>query len=182
MDWLSWNLGLNHLRSFLDEGLDAFACPSGNFHNRAANGFSKDFRIEDISVSPRDVHHIDGHEDGNPQFHELCRQVEVAFKVAAINDIQDGIRPFLYEVGAGNDFFQGVRGKGIDPRQVLDEDLGMTNQGPFLFFNRNARPVANELIGSSEGIEQGRFARIRFPARAILYCIIKPSFQKVAID
>ena len=75
----------------LDEGLDAFACPSGNFHNRAANGFSKDFRIEDISVSPRDVHHIDGHEDGNPQFHELCRQVEVAFKVAAINDIQDGI-------------------------------------------------------------------------------------------
>ena len=69
------------------------------------------------------VHHIDGHDHRQTDLHQLCRKVEVTFQIRAIDDIQDDVRLFVHQIVSGDFFFECIRRKGIDPRQILDDDV-----------------------------------------------------------
>ncbi len=163
----------------ISQFFDAGAGTGRNLKHRAAHGFSKRLRVDDVPVGTDHIHHVDGHDDRDPQFHQLGRQVQVPFQVGAVHDVQDRIGAFRDEIRTGNNFFQGVRGKGIDTRQILEQHVRMTDQGTFFLFDSNAGPVADELVGTRQGVEQCRFAGIRVPGKGNLKLHNKPSFQVV---
>ena len=65
------------------------------------------------------------------------------------------------QIVTGNDFFQSVRGKGIDAGKVHDDDILVLLEAAFLLFNGNAGPVADELVGAGQRVEQRGFAAVR---------------------
>ena len=67
----------------------------------------------------------------------------------------------LDQIVTGDDFLQRVRRQGIDAGQVGDDDVVMLLQLAFLLLHGDARPVADELVGTGQGIEQRGFAAVR---------------------
>ena len=116
--------------------------------------------IDLVAVLADNVHHVDGDDHGDTQLGQLGGQVQVPLQVGAVDDVQDGIRPLLDQVVPGHHFLHGVRRQGINAGQVGDGHIGMLFQLTFLFLHRNAGPVAHELVGTGEGIEQGGFAAV----------------------
>ena len=66
----------------------------------------------------------------------------------------------LDQVIPGDNFLHGVRRQRINAGQVSDGDVGMLLQLAFLLLHGDAGPVAHELVGTGEGIEQCRFAAV----------------------
>ena len=97
----------------------------------------------------------------NTELNELSGQVEVALKVRTIDNIKDGFRSLLNKVVTCNNFFQRVRRKGVDTRQVRDHNVVVLLQLAFLLLDRNARPVADELVGAGQRVEQRCFTAVR---------------------
>ncbi len=143
-------------RSFLDTS--TLQCR--NFYNLAAQFFCKLCGANLVAALPNDVHHVDGYNNRNAQFYQLCGQVQISFQVCTINDVQNRIRTFIDQIISGNDFFQCVRRKGINTRQVGDDNITMPFQFTFLLFDCNPRPVTNELIGTRQCIKQCRFTTV----------------------
>ena len=96
-----------------------------DFHHFTSQFFTHFLHIDGIPVLFDEIHHIDRHHHRKADFDELGRKVKVSFQVRAIDDIQDGIGLFIDQVIPGHLFFQCIGGKGINPRKVLDDDIGM---------------------------------------------------------
>ena len=109
------------------------------------------------------IHHVDRHHHRDAELGELGGQIQVAFQVGAVDDVQDRIRPVVDEVIAGHHLFQRVRGQRVDARQVHNRDVAVLFQPAFLFLDRNARPVADKLVGAGQRVEQGGFPAVRIP-------------------
>ena len=118
-------------------------------------------RVDLVAVFLDDVHHVDGDDDRNAKLGQLGRQVQVALQVRAVDDVQNRVRALADQIVTGNDFLQRVRGKGIDARKVGDDDVVMLFELAFLLLHRDARPVADELVGAGQRIEQRCFAAVR---------------------
>ena len=106
------------------------------------------------------IHHVDGHHDGDAQLGQLGGQVQVALQVGAVDDVQDGIGALTDQVITGDHFLQRVGGQGVNAGQVGDDHIIVLFQLAFFFLNGNAGPVADELIGAGQGIEQCGLATV----------------------
>ena len=141
--------------------LNSGALQSGNLNDLAAERLAQCVGVDLVAVLIYDVHHVDRNNDRNTELNELGGQVEVALKVRTIDNIKDGFRSLLNEVVTCNNFFQRVRRKGVDTRQVRDHNVVVLLQLPFLLLDRNARPVADELVGAGQRVEQRCFTAVR---------------------
>ena len=141
--------------------LNAGALQSGNLNDLAAERLAQRVGVDLVAVLIYDVHHVDRNNDRNTELNKLGGQVEVALKVRTIDNIKDGFRSLLNEVVTCNNFFQRVRRKGVDTRQVRDHNVVVLLQLAFLLLDRNARPVADELVGAGQRVEQRCFTAVR---------------------
>ena len=64
----------------------------------AAQLFFKHGKVNFIAILPDHIHHVDGNDRGNAGFQELGCQIEVAFDIRAIDDVDDGIWFFFNQV------------------------------------------------------------------------------------
>ena len=140
---------------FIGSFLNTGALQCGNFNNLASQFLGKLVNADLVAALADNVHHVDGNNDRNAQFNELCGQIEVTLQVCTINDVQDCIRAFLNQIVSGNDFFQCVRGQGVNTRKVCDDNILVSLELTFFFLDSYAGPVTDELIGSCQRIEQG---------------------------
>ena len=141
----------------------------GCFDDFAAQGDAELLRIDPILGSSDDVHHVQCDNNRNSKLHDLCRQIQVPFQIGRVYQIDDGIRLFVQQVIAADNFLQCVRGKRIDSRQVGDDDILVASEFPFLFFDRNARPVADILAAARQVVEHGRLAAVRVAGERDFY-------------
>ena len=116
--------------------------------------------VQLVPVFLHHVHHVDGNHHRDPQLHQLGGQVQVPLQVRAVDDVQDGVRPLTDQVVPGHNFLQRIGRQTVDARQVRDDDALMLPQLSFLLLHGHPGPVANELVGSRQGIEQGRFPAV----------------------
>ena len=129
-------------RRFHDSG----TLQGGDLHHLAAKLLCQVGCVQLVAVLFHDIHHVDGHDNRNAQLHQLSGQIQVALQVRAVNDVQDRVRPFVDQVIPGNHFFQGIRGKAVDTRQVRDCDTVMLFQLSFFLFHGDAGPVSDKLV------------------------------------
>ncbi len=145
----------------LGSGHDTVALQGGNLNDLAAQSLGQRINVNLVAVLADNVHHVDGDDHGNAQLGQLGGQVQVPLQVGAVDDVQDGVGPLINQVIPGDHFLHGVRRQGINAGQVGDGNVGMLLQLAFLLLHRNAGPVAHELVGTGEGIEQCGFAAVR---------------------
>ena len=140
------DLAFRSLHGFLCSFVNAGALQCGNFHDLTAQFLCQLVNADLVAVLPNDVHHVDRDNYRNAQFYQLCGQIQVAFQIGAVDDVQDCIRTLLNQIISGNDFFQCVRGKRIDTRQVCDDNIFVPFQLTLFLFHGNTRPVTDELV------------------------------------
>ena len=140
---------------------DAVALQSGDLNDPHAQ-FPGQLRYVDlVAVFADHIHHVDGDDHRDTQLGKLGGEVEVALQVRAVNDVQNGVGPFSHQIVTGHHFFQSVGGQGINTGKVHDDYIVMLLQLAFLFLHGDAGPVAHELVGTGQGVEQGRLAAVR---------------------
>ena len=152
---------LRRLDRFLRGFRNARALQRGDLDDLAADLFGKLLRIDLVAVLFYDVDHVDRHDHRNAELDELRGEVQVAFEVRTVHDVQDRVRTLVDQIVSGNDLLQGVGGQGIDAGKVRNDDVVVTFQLAFLLLDRDARPVAHELVGAGQCVEQRRFAAVR---------------------
>ena len=140
---------------------DTGALQCGDFHDLAAQLLCQLVGVNLIAVFPHNIHHVHGDDHGDAQLGQLSGQVQVALQIGAVDDVQDGIGTLANQIISGDDFLQGVGGQGIDAGQVGDDNTIVLFQLALFLFHGNTGPVANELIGAGQGVEQGGFTAVR---------------------
>ena len=153
--------GSGGLDGGLRRGHDAVTLQGRDLHDLAAELLRELVDIDLVAALAHDVHHVHGHDHRDAQLGQLCGEVEVALKVRAVDDVEDGVRPLVDQVVAGDDLLQRVGAERVNAGKVHDDDVVMLFQPAFLFLDRDARPVANKLIGAGQRIEQRRLAAVR---------------------
>ena len=141
--------------------LAAALAPQGaGFHHLAAQRLAQLAQINLVAVFARHVDHVQGDDHGNAQLGQLRGQVQVALDVGGVHDVEDGIRPLVYQIAAGDHLLQRIGRKAVDAGQVLDDDIRFAFQPALLLFHRHARPVANVLVGTGQVVEHGGFTAV----------------------
>ena len=114
-----------------------------------------------VTALANDVHHVNGNDDRYAHLKKLRSEVQIALKVAAVNDVQDGIGFFLNKEISRDNFFQGIGGQGVNTWKVGNLNRLVGLELTSLFLNGNAWPVANILVGAGQRVEQGGFTTVR---------------------
>ena len=139
----------------------ALPLEGADLHRLAAQRIGQLFQINGVAVFAHQIDHIDGHHHRQAQFDELGSQVEVAFNVGAVQNVENGVRLFPHQIAAGHDLLQRVGGQRINARKVLNDDVLIAFQAALLFLHRDAGPVAHILVGAGQRVEQRGFAAVR---------------------
>ena len=141
--------------------LAAALAPQGaGFHHLAAQRLAQLAQINLVAVFARHVDHVQGDDHGNAQLGQLRGQVQVALDVGGVHDVEDGVRPLVYQIAASDHLLQRIGRKAVDAGQVLDDDIRFAFQPALLLFHRHARPVANVLVGTGQVVEHGGFTAV----------------------
>ena len=88
---------------------DAVTLKCRNNNHFASKLTREFFDVDLVSVFLYDIHHVDGYNNGDPEFRKLCRQVKVSFKVCSVNDVEDRIGTLPDKVISCYNFFKSVR-------------------------------------------------------------------------
>ena len=144
---------------------DAVALERRHFNDLAAEFLRKLIEIDFIAVFTDNVHHVDCHNNRNTDLNELCGQIEIAFEIRTVHNIQNDIGAFADQIIPRDDLLERIGRKRIDARQVGHDDAVMLAELSFLFLDRHACPVSDILIGTGQRIEQRGFAAVRITGK-----------------
>ena len=133
---------------------DAGALQCGDRTDLASKLLFKVLFIDLIAVLLDQVHHVQRDHDRDAELGELRGQVQIAFKVRSVDDVEDRVRLFTDQVISCDHFLQSIGGKGINAGKVGNDHVIMLLQLAFLLFDRNTRPVSYKLVGSGQTVEQ----------------------------
>ena len=161
--------GLGGLHSGLGGLHNALALQGGDLHDPAAQLAAQLVHVDLVAVLADHVHHVDGDDNGDAQLGQLGGQVQVTLQVRTVDDVQDGVGALGDEVITGDHFLQGVGGQGVDTGQVHDGHVIVLLQLALFLLHRNAGPVAHELVGAGQRVEQGGLARVGVTCQRDLY-------------
>ena len=168
--------------------VQALALARADRHHRHAQPLLHGRQVDDVAVAAHLVHHVEGHHHGPPQLEQLKGQVEVAFKVGGVHDVDDHVGLLLDDEVAADDFLHRIGAEGIDARQIHDGHVRilirhrlpvfvrapeaprqaqvgllavmMVQHRAGLFLDRHAGPVAHVLAAAGELVEEGGFAAV----------------------
>ena len=85
--------------------LSAFATQGRGFDNGAAQLFLQACNIQMVTIFAHDIHHIHGNGHRNTHFQNLSSQIQIAFDVRAIDQIQNSIHVIIQKIITGNNLF-----------------------------------------------------------------------------
>ena len=126
--------------------LNTLAFKSRDFIDRAACFLRKFLSVDNIALFLENIEHIYSDNNRNTKFCKLSSKIKVSFEVSTVYDVKNSIRTLCYEVVSCNNFLKSIRRKGIDTRQVHNNNIFITFELTFLFFDCNTRPVTDILI------------------------------------
>ena len=144
----------------------AVAVKSGDLDDLAAELLAELLDVDLVAVLPDQVHHVDGDDHRKTDLDELCCEIKVTLDVCSIDDIQDDIGLIIDEVISCDDFLECVRAQGINTRKVLNDDILVSLQTAFLFFDSNTRPVTDVLCTAGQVVEQRCLAAVRVSGKS----------------
>ena len=98
-----------HVQGMIHQLADALVAGSANGDNRHAQQALEQVDVHGAAVGRHLVHHVERDDHGAVELHKLQRQVQVAFDVGGVDDIDDGVGGFVQDELAADDLFARVR-------------------------------------------------------------------------
>ena len=154
---------VRHLHGLVDQLAQSGLLQRRGLDDRTAENHRQPLRVDLQAPLSDQVGHVERDDHGDSGLDELRRQVEVPLDVRGIHQIDDDIRVLIEQIVAGDDLLQSIGTERIDSGKVRDDDLFTTLpvlQPSLLLLDRDARPVADILVGTCERVEHGRLSAV----------------------
>ena len=134
----------------------------GDGHHRDAQLFGQPIHVDFVPSFLHLIHKIQCQHHRPLQLQQLYGEIQVSLQIGGIHNINDAVRTFPNDKITGHDLLHRVGGQGINAGQIHHCQLCPAQMSrSFFFLYCNARPVAHILIGSGQGVEQGRLTTVR---------------------
>ena len=151
---------LGHMDGVLHQLFNALVLEGGNGDDRNAQHLLHLVDTDGTAVFPHLIHHIERQHHGDAQLHELHGEVEIAFDVGGVHNIDDALRFFIQQKCPGHQLFAGVGRHGVNAGQVGDQGVLLAADGAVLAVNSDAGEVTHVLIGAGELVEKRGLAAV----------------------
>ena len=149
-----------HVQGMIHQLADALVAGSANGDNRHAQQALEQVDVHGAAVGRHLVHHVERDDHGAIEFHKLQRQVQVAFNISSVDDVDDGVGMLLQDKLAAHNLFARVRRQGVNAGQVGNARLGMVADGAVFAVDRHAGKVTDVLVGARQLVEQRGLAAV----------------------
>ena len=106
------------------------------------------------------VHHVESQHHRYVELHQLHGQIEVAFDVGCIDDIDDATRIAFQDEATADDLFARVWTEAVNAWKVGDDGVRMAFDDTVFSVDCDARKVADMLFATRQLIEKGRFSAV----------------------
>ena len=155
---------------------DALAFGSRDWNDRDAQLLRQLFDVDSVAAGAYLVHHVQRKDHRDVQLHQLKGQIQVAFQVGGIDDVDDGIGAVFDQKISGDHLLGGVRREGIDAGQVHQNCILILFDAAFFFFNRYARKVSDVLVAAGQRIKEGGFSTVLVAGKGkkMTHCVTSP--------
>jgi len=149
------------LHQVVDKLLRALAALGGDGDHRRVQFPAQAVDVNRDALLGQLIQHVDGDDHRQAELLQLHGQIQVALQIRAVDDVDDQIRMLIHDEVTRDDFLHRIGGKRVDARQVNQRDLVLlVVEHAFLFLNRDARPVADMLLGTGQTVEQRGLAAV----------------------
>ena len=138
----------------------ALALGGGDGHHRHPQHLLHAVYVHRAAVAGHLVHHVQGDDHGQPHLQQLHAQVEVAFDVGGVHNVDDGLGLLFQHKVPGYQLFAGIGGHGIDAGQIRDAGLGIASDHAVFPVHGDAGEIAHMLVGAGELVEERGLAGI----------------------
>ena len=166
------SLALSQVQGSLGDLGAALALDGAGLDDLAAQRIGELFDVDPVAVLADHIHHVEGDDHWHADLQQLGGQVQVAFQVGSVDDVDHRVWVLVYQVVSGDNLLQCVGGEGIDARQVLNDSLLVGLEFTLFFLNGYARPVADILAASGQVVEHCRLSAVGVTSQRdfILHC------------
>ena len=106
------------------------------------------------------VHHIESQHHRYVELHQLHGQIEVAFDVRGINDIDDPARITFQDEATTDDLFARVRTEAVNARKIGHDGIRMAFDNAVFSVDCHTRKVADMLLATRQLIEKSRLSTV----------------------
>jgi len=149
--------GLHHL---LGQLRHALGLDGADGHDRDAQRLGEPLHIHGSAVDAHLVHHVERHDHGQAQFQQLQRQIEVAFEIGGVHDVENPVGMAVQQKIPRDGLLLRVRPEGINPREVDNQDVFIPLYASRFLVHGHAGKVPHMLAGTCQNIEQRGFAAV----------------------
>ena len=139
-----------NMYGMVDQLPDTFVFGGGNGNNRNTQKGLHTVDVNGTVIVGDFIHHVERHDHGNMHFQKLHGQIQISLNVGGVYDIDDGLWFVPENKISRHDLLAGVRGHGIDAREIGNSGVGMAFDGPILAVHRNAGEIAHMLVGTGQ--------------------------------
>ena len=152
---------LVHIDYDVEKGVDTLAGLEDRWDDGRTEESGEDIAVECVAAGLHLVVHIEGADHLEVHVDELRREVEIAFEVAGVDDVDDDIGRLLDKLFADVHLLGAVGREGVSAREVDNVEVVAVESGVSLFgIDGDAGVIAYVLVGAGGEIEKGSLAAI----------------------
>ena len=151
---------LCHVHGVVDKLLNTLVFRGGDRHHGDAEHLLHLVHAHRAAVLAHLVHHIERQHHRHIQLHQLHRQVQIAFYVRRVHNVDDAARMLIQNEAPRDELLTRVWRHGVNTRQVGDERVFHAAYRTVFAVHRHARKVAHVLVRARQLIKQRRFAAV----------------------
>ena len=153
---------LINLNDGTEEVFHTLAALERRGHHRHTEKGAKRLHVDIVATSLELVEHIQSTHHTQVHIKELRGEVEIALKIAGVDDIDDHVGHLFLQVFADIKLLRRIAGKGIGAWQVDEVELIAEHRGVGLGgVDGDAAVVAHTSVGSAGEIKERRLAAVR---------------------
>ena len=146
----------------LHQKIGVFVFERRNCHYGQTDSLFQNVDVQLIPVFDEHVRHIERDDHRNIHFHQLSREIEIAFEIGRVDDIDDAVGTLVEDEITRDDLFGRIGREGINAGQVDDVyRFASLFIGALPLIHGDARPVADVRRASRQGVEQSSLSRVR---------------------
>ena len=149
-----------HMDCVTHQFLHPLVSGGGNGNHRNLQNFFHFINQDGTAVLFHLVHHIESQHHGHVQLHKLHGEVQVAFQVGGIHNVDNGTGFLFQNEFTGNDFLTGIGRQGINSRKIHHFTVRMAFDKTALPVYGNAGEIAHMLVGPGELVEKSGFPAV----------------------
>ena len=159
-----------NIDNHMEQLFNAFSATADRRQHRNSEQLAELYIVQRVSTGFQLIVHVQCNHHAHVHVNQLGGEIEIAFQVGRVHNIDNDIRRFIDNVPADIDFFRGVGREGIGSGKVDNtEVVTLEIKIPLLGIYRNATVIAHMLVRTGSDVEKRSFTTVGISHQSHIY-------------